>query len=627
MKETSKNNYSIFSVIILFFILTVFSISGKSIIAFAETITENLEPTILAHFDSSPRIDEPRSLPHRVHGGKIIPDGVVGPALRLSDGEFLEIDVKGMITSRGGTLMFWVRPQWGYYQHEGDNLISHTFASMKWEDNRNGYFVLSDGWWEPAGSLRTYFVANNKDYAHTSQKMLYRANQWYHFACTWKAGNPGEIHLYCDGVLLSSNGKFNGRLFRANDKLYIGSDQGTPLANERYANSDFDELAVFNEALSEDQIKSIYETQSAVKPIDKMAWLNEVLSKPYNPSRTSNGELLETRAIFDEGTGWMTPSGAFRTIKRIKKAGFNVYIPCIWHGRGTRYPSKVAPSENNNTWQDDPLARLIKIAHSNGIEVHPWFTVALRQREFLTSYYDKNTPQKAFDVHRPAFRSFVVNLITDVAKRYDVDGINLDYIRTMGLCKCAYCTRSYQTAYGRSLVADSNNKQPNGALEPHLQDWQNQSIEIIVRQVSENIKSINPNLILSVDGHPVPEFLPPNAEGRNEVAWANSGLVDMIFSMDYSLTPDFQLYDIIRNSMKNPLKISILIANYERIDKDKVIPKNSEKLSRLIKYIQNKYYENIGIYLYSQLNDDQISDLKNSNFYSLSKPIWQITEE
>ena len=614
MTVTIKHHFNFYSAVIFFILLQTCSLFSNATGAFAEIINEDLSPILVAHFDTSTRIDEPRTLPHTVHGGKIIPDGVVGPALRLNDKEYLEIDVKDIISSKEGTLLFWVRPQWGYYQHTDDNLISHTFASMKWADNRNGYFALSDGWWEPAGSLKTYFVGNNQDYAHTSQKILYRASEWYHFACTWKAGKPGEIKLYSDGELLTSNSKFSNLVFLAKDKLYIGSDHGTPLTKGRFANSDFDELAVFKEALSESQIKDIYETQSSIRPIDKMAWLNEVLSNTYNPTRDANGVILETRAIFDEGTGWMTPSGALRIIKRIKKAGFNVYIPCVWHGRGTRYPSVIAPPENNTGWVDDPLKRLITIAHSNGIEVHPWFTVALRQREFFTSFYDDNTPPKAFDVHRPAFRSFIVNLITDVATRYDVDGINLDYIRTMGLCKCGYCLRSYRALYGRNLIADSLKRQPNGALEAHLQDWQDRSIELIVKEISNHIKAVKPNISLSVDGHPVPELLPPDIQGRHEIQWANAGLVDTIFCMDYSNRPDFELYLVVKNELNNPEKVALVLGNYERLEDNKIVPRDADLLNNIVQYAQRLGFGGIGVYLYSQLVDSQIASLATGSF-------------
>ncbi len=79
-----------------------------------------------------------------------------------------------------------------------------------------------------------------------------------------------------------------------------------------------------------------------------------------------NETIFETRAIFDEGLGWITEEGARKTIQRIKKAGFNVYIPCVWHGRGTRYPSTLAPIDVRiKSTSEDPLHRLIKISHES----------------------------------------------------------------------------------------------------------------------------------------------------------------------------------------------------------------------------------------------------------------------
>ena len=42
---------------------------------------------------------------------------------------------------------------------------------------------------------------------------------------------------------------------------------------------------------------------------------------------------LESRIIFDEGLNWVTRASADRLCSRIARAGFNVFSPCVWHGR------------------------------------------------------------------------------------------------------------------------------------------------------------------------------------------------------------------------------------------------------------------------------------------------------
>jgi len=85
----------------------------------------------------------------------------------------------------------------------------------------------------------------------------------------------------------------------------------------------------------------------------------------------------ESRAILDEGLNWVTKDSAERVCARIARAGFNVFIPCVWHGRGTIWPSKLAPWDSHNVRAQgfDPLANLLQTAERYHIEVHPWFTV------------------------------------------------------------------------------------------------------------------------------------------------------------------------------------------------------------------------------------------------------------
>jgi hypothetical protein len=377
----------------------------------------------------------------------------------------------------------------------------------------------------------------------------------------------------------------------------------------RYGDCDFDEMMVFNDPLSSKEIYSIYENQN---PNTSSAFIK---NEKY---------LFQTRAIFDEGTGWMTDEGASKTIARIKKAGFNVYIPCIWHGRGTRYPSKIAPPEKDRQFEKaDPLERLITIAHESDIEVHPWFCVTLRQRDFLKDYYDEETPSKAFDIHRPHFRRFIVDLISDVVKRYDVDGINLDYIRSMGVCKCSYCKNEYSKVMGRTLLVDLIKSKMRKGLDPHLQEWQENAVESIVREISSAVRRLKPGVIISVDGHPVPSFMHPNEQGRREIIWANKDLIDIIFSMDYQKNPDFENHQFVRTELNNPTKLIPLLGNYDKSATKKIISRDANLLSILTNHALTQYPECVGIYCYSTLNDSQIYHLAQHTFHYHTVPHWR----
>src|SRR3569623_672445 len=118
---------------------------------------------------------------------------------------------------------------------------------------------------------------------------------------------------------------------------------------------------------------------SAVLP----AWLQARQALPYLPRRDANGTLLESRVMLDEDMHWAySPAEADAFLKRIKAAGFYVYIPCIYNGGGSWYPTKLlAPDAKlaaRLKQQPDPLAYLLEQAHTMGIEVHPWITETFR---------------------------------------------------------------------------------------------------------------------------------------------------------------------------------------------------------------------------------------------------------
>jgi len=538
------------------------------------------------------------------HGGVIIPGGISGNCLSLQKNSYLTIEPGSLINQKAGTIIFWARPHWNYYDNVGGSLTSHTFLSFEWNDSKKSYFVISDGWWEPAGSHKTYFVLDNQQYAHTSAVHKFLKDYWVQIACSWDA-HKGSIRLYIDGKLISeTKNKFTS--FGTQSRIFIGCDRGSKILKDRWANCDIDELQFFERSLSSDEIDRLSKKHDPDPQGRYLSYLKSLSTVKKQNGRTLHRSI---RAIFDEGTGWMTHSGALQTIERIKRAGFNVYVPCVWHGRGTRYPSSVAPAENDLQFiSEDPLARLIVIAHRNGIEVHPWFCVTLRQREFLKDYYGPGTPEKAFDIHRPAFRTFITGVINDVITRYEVDGINLDYIRTMGFCSCEYCQSEYYKRFDNNLMKDLHNRKQQSALKSQLQEWQDSDVKDIITRVAKEIKETRPKTIISICGNPRINVLIPNTEGRQEIDWFKLGLISNIWCMDYSNRPDFDMIQTIGQQINNQEVLIPLIANYS-FSEGKESPKNAKELSIIIKFIENTLGSNVGVYLYNLLSDSQIKTI------------------
>jgi len=230
---------------LLVIILSTFLLETLESVA-AETLINEPRASLVAHFDRAIAIDTPKNLQIERRSGRIIKDGVLGNALSLGVGEYLAFDVADLMSSYQGTLMLWVRPHSDYYRNNTLDFNSHTFVSFQWADKRKGYFVLSEGWWEPAGSPYTYLVGNNQDNAHFKFKFPYVKGGWVHFTCVWKAGCPGYISMYVNGMYLYRYKRFSDSIYPTHSKLYIGCDKGTTSFKKRWADSDFDEVMIFN---------------------------------------------------------------------------------------------------------------------------------------------------------------------------------------------------------------------------------------------------------------------------------------------------------------------------------------------------------------------------------------------
>lgn len=336
--------------------------------------------------------------------------------------------------------------------------------------------------------------------------------------------------------------------------------------------------------------------------------------------------MKESRAILDEGLHWVGKKGAETVCRRIKAAGFNVFIPCVWHGRGTTWPSNLAPWDSKfvSPPEFDPLEQLIEVANRYEIEVHPWFTVMRRDREFFQGFYDEGTPPESFDVHRPRFREFISALILEVVRKYAVQGINLDYIRAGGVCGSPHCIDEYRQKTGRNLLLDDRKRMIPGSVFKELFDWQEAAVEDIVRRVSVGARQIKNNIVISVDAYPGHRV--DQVQGRNSLKWADEGLIDVIYMMHYEASPDWDSLKSFQQQMKRPEALVVLCGNYDRPDgnNDHATSRSGLKVADLLNHARDYHMGNgVGLYLYGRLTDDQIVCLQQDTFRLPARPEWK----
>ena len=346
------------------------------------------------------------------------------------------------------------------------------------------------------------------------------------------------------------------------------------------------------------------------------------------PAEADRGTFANKRAIMDgDIEGWTQPVEIDRRLQRIKAAGFNVYMPAVWYGRGTTWPSKYAPWDfalqlpiKRNF---DPLKYAIEKAHTMGLEVHPWFTVTLRWK---SDFYPElglpgvsEGPHAAFNIHNADFRLLITSLIAEVVTNYDVDGINLDYVRAMGVCRTSSCDRDYFLKYNRDLGRDSLIFKIAPMSVPTLVAFQEEGVSKLVTTISSAIRREKPGLLISVDVHP--ELIGQARyvdQGQNSIDWVNTGIVDVLLRMDYQPTLGTNSIESVRRQLKVPDAMTQLISNMshgaDMPANQKHVARSGKWLTDTISMIQSRWPgTGVAVYFYKYLTDEQIEALQKDS--------------
>jgi hypothetical protein len=506
----------------------------------------------------------------------------------------------------GGTISLWVRPHW-----TAESTESHTLLTATWNDPRKSYLALSDGWWEPTGSERLYFIVSNEDILHCSSNIRLPVDVWSLVTATWASGSKGFCKLYVDDELRASIDRAwtgNARL----GPLALGNDRAASNAHGRTASGSVAGLKVLPFAVTHREIIQRYQQEEDPAALErkKWGWLEAVSSaRPEGEA----GTRID-RAIFDEDYAWAaTPQAIDARLKRIAAAGFNIYIPCVWHGAGAAYPSQIAPAyagfrgRFSQGW--DPLAYLVRQARARHIAVYPWFTVVRREDQAHPEWAEPGTPADAYNAHRPEFRAYLIQLMLDVVRRYPVEGVNLDYIRTMGVCTSNYCQQDYRARLGKDLLTDYAQGAPSAQARARIATWQDGAIADLVGDFAAQARALRPNLQISVDGYVQANDAERPLEGRDEVSWANRGWVDAIFQMDYRPEVDVGKLMAGRARLLDPDKLWLVFANYDLVD-DAAVPRSPLWVSRVMRRASaGDWGRGVGMYLYNQLDDAQVTAL------------------
>jgi uncharacterized lipoprotein YddW (UPF0748 family) len=269
------------------------------------------------------------------------------------------------------------------------------------------------------------------------------------------------------------------------------------------------------------------------------------------------------RAIWVTRGDYKTAEDVSRVIQNCEQAGFNTILFQV-RGNGTAfYDSPYEPWAEQFDFKDpgyDPLALAVEEAHRRGVDLHAWVNVmpAWRGEDPPSDpdqlynampdwfWYDQNgNRQKLSSFYvslnpcRPEVREYLVEVFSDIAKRYDVDGLHLDYIRFPN--EPPATPRKSGLDYPRdartlALFKADTGQTPDSDPEAWT-TWRREQVTQLVREIRQGLNQTRSSVALTAAASSVAD----RARTRyfqDAQGWLRENLVDAIMMMNYTDDPE-----------------------------------------------------------------------------------------
>ncbi len=323
--------------------------------------------------------------------------------------------------------------------------------------------------------------------------------------------------------------------------------------------------------------------------------------------KNAGGIVRETRALWLNPNSYMTRKDIETVVERADAARLNMLVADIFVRSMLIAKSDLFPMHSKVEEGLDPLAYLIEKAHAKGIEVHPWFCVTYRDPAFRRKLpgvdvinKDGKVEELPADVHRPEYRDFIVKLMTGVARDYKVDGIHLDYIRTMEKCYCGKCREEFKQQFGKPLEE---------ATDDDWIKWQREAIGDIVRRTAEGVRAVRP--VARMSAAVFSNLRGGAMQGQDPAGWAKNGWIDIIMPMDYKMdtmsvkNTEKEFLDILDDDNKLVTGLSLYVRSG-----DKAISRSPVLVKQQIQMVRRMGIHGYCLFEFSYLNDELINMIR-----------------
>lgn len=236
--------------------------------------------------------------------------------------------------------------------------------------------------------------------------------------------------------------------------------------------------------------------------------LNAIAQNP--PKREFRGAWIATFFNIDwPASGATTAQEQSTFIQRVtehKEAGMNAVIVQVRSQCDAMYASSIEPWSRDLTGTQgtppnpyyDPLEFMITETRKQGMEFHAWFNpfralssatpanlaalhsshVINTNPSWIMDCVTGTTTQKILNPGNPDVTNYIIRVVMDVVRRYDVDGIHMDDYFYPNPATTTYNDDAEFSLYSRG-IANKN-------------DWRRANIDSLVKRLGDSIRSVKP---------------------------------------------------------------------------------------------------------------------------------------
>lgn len=267
-------------------------------------------------------------------------------------------------------------------------------------------------------------------------------------------------------------------------------------------------------------------------------WVSTVLNLdwPSKPGLNSDQQKQEMVVLFDS----------------LSKSGFNAIFFQVRPESDAFYASDFEPWSHYLSGKQgdapkpyyDPLKYAIELARERGMELHAWLNpfrtaraidfyklsedhIVNEQPEWILTFRNGETSYSMLNPGIKEVRDYVATIVSDIVRRYDIDGIHFD---------------DYFYPYSPAISTEDRVhflNEPRGIES--VEDWRRDNINLVVEQVRDSIYAIDPFVKYGISPFAIRLNSDAGTKGSegyhmiyaDPVKWLEEGTIDYIAPQIY----------------------------------------------------------------------------------------------